>query len=61
MFGMSKRDPPTAVKSTKAKRETLALVTVGIKLTPQQRDKLMSLGGTTWLRDAIEKAELAAK
>ena len=61
MFGMSKRAPPTAAKSTQTKPETQARVTVSIKLTPQQRDKLMSLGGTTWLRDAIEKAALAAK
>lgn len=61
MFGMSKRAPPTAAKSTQTKPETQALVTVSIKLTPQQRDKLASLGGTTWLRDAIEKAALAAK
>ena len=36
-----------------------ALVSVTLRLSPHQRDKLAQLGGEAWVREQIERAELA--
>lgn len=32
-------------------------VPVSIKMTPEQRDKLLRLGGAAWVRERIDKAK----
>ena len=41
-------------KPIKAGEET---VTVSLRMTPTQRDKLARLGGAAWMRERIDKAK----
>jgi len=58
MFGMSR--PKAGERGKVAKPATPArkipLVSVSVKLTAAQRDKLARLGGEAWLRDRIDAA-----
>ncbi len=62
MFGISKHPKPTKPDPAKEKAAAAlpardpASVTVEVKLSPAQRDKLLRLGGDAWLRERIDKA-----
>lgn len=57
MFGMSKPKAATPSKRIPAPAKKAALVSVSVKLSAAQRDKLERLGGSAWLREQIDEAE----
>jgi hypothetical protein len=57
MFGMSGKPAPKPAEKKTEPAKKQALVSVSIKLTPQQRDKLDLLGGDAWLREQIDAAK----
>lgn len=59
MFGMSKPNGASSQKDAKPRAAAArkpALVTVSVKLSAAQRDKLERLGGSAWLRERIDAA-----
>jgi len=58
MFGMgSNAKPQPLAEKAPAARKKPQLVSVTLKLTQAQRDKLELLGGETWLREQIDEAQ----
>jgi hypothetical protein len=58
MFGMGGPTRPSPQKEkAPAARKKAAPVSVTVKLTPAQRDKLELLGGEAWLREQIDQAQ----
>lgn len=53
----TKRGGPGRCQGRKPVKQGEETVTVSIRMTPCQRDKLGRLGGAAWVRDRIEKAK----
>lgn len=57
---MPSRTPPPKAEPRMGRRpieDGFDTVTVGIKMSTRQREKLKALGGSAWVRDRIEKAK----
>lgn len=55
---LSGRGGPGRGQGRKPLPEGDAMIPVSIKMKPAQRDKLLQLGGSPWVRDKIDKAKL---
>ena len=53
----AKRGGPGRGQGRKPLKEGQATVTLSVRLTVAQREKLERLGGAAWLRDRIDKAK----
>lgn len=52
------RPPNDRGQGRKPLKEGTETVTVSLRMTPGQRDKLQRLGGASWVRERIDKAKL---
>ena len=53
----TKRPPNDRGQGRKPIKPGEETVTVSLRMTPAQRDKLAKLGGASWVRDRIDKAK----
>ena len=53
------RPPNDRGQGRKPIKEGAETVTVSLRMTLDQRDKLAKLGGAAWVRERIDKAKLA--
>jgi hypothetical protein len=53
----AKRGGPGRGQGRKPLKEGQETVTLSVRLTAAQREKLKRLGGAAWLRDRIDKAK----
>ena len=53
----TKRPPNDRGQGRKPIKPGEETVTVSLRMTPAQRDKLAVLGGASWVRDRIDKAK----
>ena len=51
------RPPNDRGQGRKPIKEGAETVTVSLRMTPDQRDKLAKLGGAAWVRDRINRAK----
>lgn len=52
------RPPSDRGQGRKPIKEGAETVTVSLRMTPDQRDKLGKLGGAAWVRERIDRAKL---
>lgn len=53
-----KRPPNSRGQGRKPLQEGVQTVTVGVRMLPEQKEKLKQLGGNEWLRKKIDSAKM---
>lgn len=52
------RPPSDRGQGRKPLKEDVETLVVGVRLLPEQKEKLSTLGGPTWVRKMIDKAKV---